>query len=135
MDAQILQMVQASPGIVEDHALAVGQGDHLGFHRCQLAKAIRPGKGQGAVGSQVEGAFFERPRQCFHLGQGLQADNGFRGSSGETRTPQAVFVDEPHEFQLLEQGVELRLVIFLFQSVLRGEDNRGLRDDGGEIIG
>ena len=135
-DAQIPQMVQSCPGIVEDHALAVGQGDHLGLHRRQLAKTIRPGKGQGAVGGQVESTFFECLRQCFHLGQGLQADNGFRGGSrGELRTPQAVFVDEPHEFQLLEQGVELRLVVFLFQSVLRGEDNRGLRDDGGEIVG
>ena len=120
---------------MEDHALAVGQGDHLGLHRCQLAKAICPGKGQGTVGSQVKGTFFECLRQRFHLGQGLQADDVFCGGSGETRTPQTVFVDEPHEFQLLKQGVELRLVVFLFQSVLRGEDNRGLRDDGGEIVG
>ena len=111
-----------------------GLSCHGKLHGSKRAHAPLPGNANASIGRKIHsiriGGFadtvFLCKRLCF----------GFRGNGGlPVRSPQAVFVDKPDKFQLLKQGIQLRAVIVLPQSILRGKIDGRFGNDGCQIIG
>ena len=104
------------------------------LHRRQSADALCPGNAKAAVRGKVQGAVGERLRENIHLRQALRIC--FYGNRRLCRrAPETVTVNEPYEFQLLEQGIKLRLIVFLPKRILRLKFDRSLRDNGSKLIG
>lgn len=77
----------------------------VNFQRCQGADPLRPGNGQRPVRSQIHGSLRPRLRQGIYRGRALPGRffRTFRCRFFQFRTPEAVAVNEPDEFQPGEQ--------------------------------
>ena len=109
----------------------------VNFQRCQGADPLRPGNGQGPVRSQIRGSLRPRLRQGIYPGQGLPGRffRTFRCRFFQFRTPEAVAVNEPDEFQPGEQLEKFQPVIGLGNGVLGRKIDRRIDADGSQIIG
>ena len=131
---QLVQPVHGCFAVVENQFFpGKRQLPHLSFHRRQGADALRPGKTHTAVPRKVHGAAFHIAGHIFPSGKGLHLLLRFGGV--RRRAPQAVFVNQPHKFQFLEQLVQLRPVIGLNNGVLRRKIDGRFRADGGKVEG
>ena len=131
---QLVQPVHGRFAVVEDQLFpGKRQLPHLGFHRRQGTDALPPGKTHTAVPRKVHGAAVHIGGHILPPGKGPYFL--LRLGSVRRRTPQAVFVDQPHKFQFLEQLVQLRPVIGLNNGVLRRKIDGGFRPDGGQVEG
>jgi len=110
-----------------------GQLPHLGFHGGQGADALRPRNADTAILRKIHGAGIHIGGHILPPGKGLHLLLRFGGV--RRRAPQAVFVDQPHKFQFLEQLVQLRPVIGLNNGILRRKIDGRFRADGGKVEG
>ena len=107
---------------------------HGKLHGGQSAHAPLPGNAHTSIRSKEYGIRTGCFADTFFLCKGLCF--GFRGNGClPVRASEAVLVDKPDKFQLLKQGIQLRSVIILPQSILRGKIDGRFRNDRCQIIG
>ena len=106
---------------------------HLGFHGGQGADALRPRKAHTAILRKIHGAGIHIGGHILPPGDGLHLL--LRLGGVRRRAPQAVFVDQPHKFQFLEQLIQLQPVIGLNNGILRRKIDGRFRADGGKVEG
>ena len=130
----LLQPVTGGFGVMENQLRVAAQAHrvHLRLHGGEGAFARLPGNAQAAVRCHIQGALAKicrnrRRGQLLHLG-------GLLGSI-RCHTPQTVFVNQTHKFQLLEQPIQLLGVIGLDQGILGGKIDGGFRHNGCQFIG
>ena len=129
----LVQTVDGLLGIVENQALSgKGKALHGSFHGGQAENAVFKGDANAAVRGEIHRALPGFFRHGTHPGQGFLL-RGFRLGHLCRRAPQAVLVNEPDEFQFLEQLVQLRTVVGLDDGIPGGKFNGSLRADGGKI--
>ncbi len=111
------------------------QSRHLDLHGGHGADALLPGKAQTSVPGKIHRAHRHALRHGVPPGQGLQfaLRSGFLDFLG--RAPEAVFVDEPDKFQLLEELIQGRFIVGPDDGIPGGKVDGRLRADGGKVIG
>ena len=108
-------------------------GIHPDLHGAEHANTLLTGKAQTSILRKV------------YRARGISLWNGIQPGKRlpfEHRlhicllcAPEAILINQPDKFQLLEQPVQLRLVIGADDGILRRKINGRLRADGGKVIG
>ena len=132
-NSHIIQPVHHGFTVMENKAVTEGN-THLGFHGGQHTDAIFPCYTQTAVLSKVYSAVFRLFREKIDLRKGGQFFCLFLGCF-RCCTTKTVLIDQFYEFQFLEQGIKLRLIIRPHDGILGFKINGCFAADGGQVVG